>query len=102
MNYHLLTENLHGFFIYPQIYNFVILLFKLFDFEKKYLLCMGMLSRVLYYCSVGVHTDSDLKAMINRMEQSQLRTMNLTNNDLAKDHLRHLVCFLSYDILYLY
>lgn len=44
---------------------------------------------VLY--SVGVHTDSDLKAMINRMEHSQLRTMNLTNNDLAKDHLRHLM-----------
>ncbi|ONK65295.1 uncharacterized protein A4U43_C07F35660 [Asparagus officinalis] len=44
---------------------------------------------VLY--SVGVHTDSELKAMTNRMEHSQLQTVNLTNNDLAKDHLRHLM-----------
>nr|XP_017258713.1 PREDICTED: threonine dehydratase biosynthetic, chloroplastic-like [Daucus carota subsp. sativus] len=44
---------------------------------------------VLY--SVGVHTKSDLDAMVERMESSQLRTINLTNNDLVKDHLRHLM-----------
>ncbi|XP_077210634.1 threonine dehydratase 1 biosynthetic, chloroplastic-like [Tasmannia lanceolata] len=44
---------------------------------------------VLY--SVGVHTINDLKAMVERMESSQLRTIDLTNNDLAKDHLRHLM-----------
>ncbi|XP_058110142.1 threonine dehydratase 1 biosynthetic, chloroplastic isoform X3 [Magnolia sinica] len=43
---------------------------------------------VLY--SVGVHTVAELEAMVERMESSQLRTINLTNNDLAKDHLRHL------------
>ncbi|KAK1389565.1 Threonine dehydratase [Heracleum sosnowskyi] len=44
---------------------------------------------VLY--SVGVHIKSDLDAMVERMESSQLRTINLTNNDLVKDHLRHLM-----------
>ncbi|KAJ0963170.1 hypothetical protein J5N97_028292 [Dioscorea zingiberensis] len=38
-----------------------------------------------------VHTESELGAMVNRMESSQLKTLNLTNNDLAKDHLRHLM-----------
>ncbi|XP_009418835.2 threonine dehydratase 1 biosynthetic, chloroplastic isoform X1 [Musa acuminata AAA Group] len=42
---------------------------------------------VLY--SVGVHTDSELAAMIHRMEHAQLKTFNLTNDDLAKDHLRY-------------
>ncbi|KAI3843780.1 hypothetical protein MKX03_017977 [Papaver bracteatum] len=44
---------------------------------------------VLY--SVGVHTESELTAMVNRMESCQLRTINLTTNDLVKDHLRHLM-----------
>ncbi|KAJ8460141.1 hypothetical protein OPV22_033067 [Ensete ventricosum] len=42
---------------------------------------------VLY--SVGVHTDSELAAMVHRMEHAQLKTFNLTNDDLAKDHLRY-------------
>ncbi|CAL9129640.1 unnamed protein product [Musa textilis] len=42
---------------------------------------------VLY--SVGIHTDSELAAMIHRMEHAQLKTFNLTNDDLAKDHLRY-------------
>ncbi|XP_039131149.1 threonine dehydratase 1 biosynthetic, chloroplastic [Dioscorea cayenensis subsp. rotundata] len=49
----------------------------------------GEKALVLY--SVGLHTESDLGAMVNRMESSQLKTVNLTNNDLAKDHLRHLM-----------
>lgn len=44
---------------------------------------------VLY--SVGLHTVSELEAMKERMRSSKLRTINLTNNDLVKDHLRHLM-----------
>lgn len=44
---------------------------------------------VLY--SVGVHTVSELAAMKMRMEYAELRTLELTNNDLVKDHLRHLM-----------
>nr|WKJ88505.1 threonine dehydratase [Amaranthus hypochondriacus]WLW26940.1 threonine dehydratase [Amaranthus hypochondriacus] len=44
---------------------------------------------VLY--SVGHHTVSELEAMKERMESSKLKTINLTNNDLVKDHLRHLM-----------
>ncbi|CAL9042807.1 unnamed protein product [Musa banksii] len=51
-----------------------------YDSRKEYAL-------VLY--SVGVHTDSELAAMIHRMEHAQLKTFNLTNDDLAKDHLRY-------------
>ncbi|WOK91802.1 threonine dehydratase biosynthetic, chloroplastic isoform X1 [Canna indica] len=44
---------------------------------------------VLY--SVGVHTDSELAAMVHRMEHAHLKTFNLTNDDLAKDHLRYFI-----------
>ncbi|PIN08949.1 Threonine/serine dehydratase [Handroanthus impetiginosus] len=44
---------------------------------------------VLY--SVGLHTEAELDAMVQRMESSDLRTINLTENDLVKDHLRHLM-----------
>ncbi|KAL3825825.1 hypothetical protein ACJIZ3_021854 [Penstemon smallii] len=40
---------------------------------------------------VGLHTEAELDAMMERMESSQLRTINLTKNDLVKDHLRHLM-----------
>ncbi|KAH6802701.1 L-O-methylthreonine resistant 1 [Perilla frutescens var. frutescens] len=46
-------------------------------------------SPVLY--SVGLHTEAELDAMVERMKSSQLRTINLTENDLVKDHLRHLM-----------
>lgn len=36
--------------------------------------------------------------MIHRMEHAQLKTFNLTNDDLAKDHLRYFVCVLPYGI----
>ncbi|KAJ7976024.1 Threonine dehydratase [Quillaja saponaria] len=52
---------------------------------------------VLY--SVGVHTVSELRAMKERMEFSKLKTYNLTESELVKDHLRYLfhgyVYFLS-------
>ncbi|OIV94433.1 hypothetical protein TanjilG_25495 [Lupinus angustifolius] len=44
---------------------------------------------VLY--SVGVHTVSELKAMQEKMESCQLETVNLTESDLVKDHLRYLM-----------
>ncbi|CAM8964619.1 unnamed protein product [Rhodiola kirilowii] len=44
---------------------------------------------VLY--SVGVHTHSELKAMLERMKSAKLETKNHTANDLVKDHLRHLM-----------
>ncbi|GLT25782.1 hypothetical protein SLA2020_008910 [Shorea laevis] len=44
---------------------------------------------VLY--SVGVHSVSELKAMMQRMESAQLKTHELTSSDLAKDHLRYMM-----------
>ncbi|KAJ4842661.1 Threonine dehydratase biosynthetic, chloroplastic [Turnera subulata] len=44
---------------------------------------------VLY--SVGLHTVSELEAMMDRMDHSQLKTYNLNKNDLVKDHLRYLM-----------
>ncbi|CAK9140451.1 unnamed protein product [Ilex paraguariensis] len=44
---------------------------------------------VLY--SVGLHTPLELEAMMERMESSKLKTINMTNDDLVKDHLRHLM-----------
>ncbi|XP_057513304.1 threonine dehydratase 1 biosynthetic, chloroplastic-like [Actinidia eriantha] len=46
-------------------------------------------ARVFY--SVGLHTDLELGAMVDRMESSQLRTLDLTDNNLVKDHLRYLM-----------
>ncbi|KAL2250702.1 UNVERIFIED_CONTAM: Threonine dehydratase 1 biosynthetic, chloroplastic [Sesamum indicum] len=51
-------------------------------------------SLVLY--SVGLHTEAEIHAMVKRMESSQLHTINLTENDLVKDHLRHLMGGRSY------
>ena len=42
-------------------------------------------------CSVGLHKDEELLALKERMKGAGMRTMDLTKNDLAKDHLRHLV-----------
>ncbi|XP_065008890.1 threonine dehydratase 1 biosynthetic, chloroplastic-like [Musa acuminata AAA Group] len=44
---------------------------------------------VLY--SVGLHTDTELGAMVNRMKSAQFQTINLINYDLAKDHLRYFI-----------
>ncbi|XP_072990683.1 threonine dehydratase 1 biosynthetic, chloroplastic [Typha latifolia] len=51
-----------------------------YDLRKKNAL-------VLY--SVGVYTDSELRTMMERMKSAQLQTLNLTSDDLAKDHLRY-------------
>ncbi|XP_008794048.2 threonine dehydratase 1 biosynthetic, chloroplastic [Phoenix dactylifera] len=42
---------------------------------------------VLY--SVGLHTDAELVAMVERMKSAQLRTINLTNDNVVKDHMRY-------------
>ncbi|KAF8733717.1 hypothetical protein HU200_014563 [Digitaria exilis] len=44
---------------------------------------------VLY--SVGIYTDNELGAMVDRMESAKLKTVNLTDNDLVKDHLRYFI-----------
>lgn len=43
---------------------------------------------VLY--SVGLHMKAELEAMVAKMQASQLETVDLTDNDLVKDHLRYL------------
>jgi len=45
------------------------------------------------YGRVGLHTKVELEEMVDRMESSQLHTINYTDNELVKDHLRHLVLF---------
>ncbi|OMO84054.1 hypothetical protein COLO4_22266 [Corchorus olitorius] len=57
--------------------------------EFKYR-CTSEKEAVVLY-SVGLHTVSELEAMKQRMESSQLRTYNLTASDLVKDHLRYLM-----------
>ncbi|KAJ9181483.1 hypothetical protein P3X46_009610 [Hevea brasiliensis] len=57
--------------------------------EFKYR-CNSEKEAVVLY-SVGLHTVSEIKALQQRMESSQLRTCNLTSSDLVKDHLRYLM-----------
>ncbi|KAL5545980.1 hypothetical protein UlMin_005667 [Ulmus minor] len=57
--------------------------------EFKYRCSSDKQAVVLY--SVGVHSVLELKEMQERMESSQLKTYNLTENDLVKDHLRYLM-----------
>lgn len=45
----------------------------------------------LVLCSVGLHKEEELEAMKDRLEGAGLNTSDLTNNDLVKDHLRHLM-----------
>lgn len=56
------------------------------DSEGKIILVSFL---VLY--SVGLHTKLELEAMVERMKSAWLHTINLTENDLVKDHLQHLV-----------
>nr|GEV66982.1 threonine dehydratase biosynthetic, chloroplastic-like [Tanacetum cinerariifolium] len=48
-------------------------------------------NRALVLYSVGVHTKNELQAMMDRMKLFQLETIEFTNNDMVKDHLRHLM-----------
>ncbi|CAI9118614.1 OLC1v1020206C1 [Oldenlandia corymbosa var. corymbosa] len=51
-------------------------------------------AQVVY--SIGLHTKSELEAMISRMRSSNFGTLDLTDNDLVKDHLRYLSGRLSH------
>ena len=64
---------------------------------QQLVMCTGNILFTLLHivCSVGLHTVLELSAMVERMESSQLTTLNLTNDDLVKDHLRHLVTIFS-------
>ncbi|KAK2965373.1 hypothetical protein RJ640_024115 [Escallonia rubra] len=62
--------------------------------EFKYRYSSDKEAVVLYRqetCVVGLHRKSELESMVDRMESSRLRTINFTDNDLVKDHLRHLM-----------
>ncbi|KAL2631734.1 hypothetical protein R1flu_016420 [Riccia fluitans] len=48
-------------------------------------------NEALVLCSIGVKSEGQLNGMKARMEGAGLRTLDLTDNDLAKDHLRHLM-----------
>ncbi|KHN42231.1 Threonine dehydratase biosynthetic, chloroplastic [Glycine soja] len=58
------------------------------EFKYKY-----NLNEAVVLCSVGVHIVSELRAMQERMESSQLKTYNLTESDMVKNHLCYLVCW---------
>ncbi|KAG4958206.1 hypothetical protein JHK82_034978 [Glycine max] len=55
------------------------------EFKYKY-----NLNEAVVLCSVGVHIVSELRAMQERMESSQLKTYNLTESDMVKNHLCYL------------
>ncbi|CAH1452097.1 unnamed protein product [Lactuca virosa] len=58
--------------------------------EFKYRYDSGEKQALVLY-SVGLHTKFELQAMVERMESYELKTMEFTNNDMVKDHLRHLM-----------
>ncbi|KAI5059916.1 hypothetical protein GOP47_0024336 [Adiantum capillus-veneris] len=51
----------------------------------------GSKDKALVLCSVGLHKEEELTAMKFRLESAGLSVIDLTDNDLAKDHLRHLM-----------
>lgn len=54
---------------------------------------LGKIISVYFFIlsSVDLRTKLELEAMVERMKSASLHTINLTDNDLVKDHLRHLV-----------
>jgi hypothetical protein len=62
---------------------------------KCYAKANNILLLIVFVCSVGIHTSSELKEMQERMESSQLETHDLSDMDLVKDHFRHLVNWLD-------
>lgn len=57
--------------------------------EFKYRFNIYERAHVLY--SVGVHKEEELESMVQRLQSGGFTTVDLTDNELAKDHLRHLV-----------
>lgn len=69
--------------------------------EFKYRYTNEQEALVLY--SVGLHKEDELSALKGRMASAGMRTMDLTDNDLAKDHLRHLMggrAHVEHELLY--
>ncbi|XP_019187534.1 PREDICTED: threonine dehydratase biosynthetic, chloroplastic-like [Ipomoea nil] len=58
--------------------------------EFRYRYSSGRAQSLVLY-RVSVHTKMELDAMVERMILSDLHTIDLTDNDLVKDHLRHLI-----------
>lgn len=59
--------------------------------------------KALVLCSVGLHKEEELTAMKCRLESAGLSVIDLTDNDMAKDHLRHLMggrTFVGNELLY--
>lgn len=69
--------------------------------EFKYRYTSNQEALVLY--SVGLHQEEELSALKERVEGAGMRTVDLTDNDLAKDHLRHLMggrAHVEHELLY--
>ncbi|XP_002966929.2 threonine dehydratase biosynthetic, chloroplastic [Selaginella moellendorffii] len=45
----------------------------------------------LVLCSVSVHKEQELQALKRRLKEAGLMVIDMTSNDLVKDHLRHLI-----------
>lgn len=58
--------------------------------EFRYRFNSGRKQALVLY-SVDVPKKLDLEAMMERMKSSAMNTVNLSNNDLVKEHLRHLM-----------
>jgi hypothetical protein len=63
-----------------------------FTLVYEYVGNSGKLKQVMF-CSVGLHKEEELSALKKRMKTAGMHTLDMTNSDLAKDHLRHLVSF---------
>eukprot|EP01018_Ginkgo_biloba_P023288 Gb_20528 [translate_table: standard] len=74
-------KSLYSDLYYMMCHEYEIFYFLHYNFE---------IHRGCIHC-VGVHKDVELKAMKSRLNSFGLRTLDLTDNDLAKDHLRYLM-----------
>ncbi|KAJ9555082.1 hypothetical protein OSB04_009696 [Centaurea solstitialis] len=62
-----------------------------YDSQEKQALVLYRQEPSIILSNVGLHTKFELQAMVERMESYQLKTIEFTNNDMVKDHLRHLM-----------
>jgi hypothetical protein len=76
-------------------FNYFHFLWQIYVDIKCHAKANNILLFIVFVCSVGVHTSSELKEMKARMESSQLETHDLSDMDLVKDHFRHLVNFID-------
>ncbi|KAI7751508.1 hypothetical protein M8C21_022420 [Ambrosia artemisiifolia] len=63
-----------------------------YETDKKQALVLYRQGPFIYIKKVvGLHTKFELQAMVERMESHKLKTIEFSNNDMVKDHLRHLM-----------